>query len=445
MNLKKFAVRGLIVLAVAVALCMFFSGTIKTITTAKVKLTQGKSGRLEEKVELNGVLTFPEVERVRFALAEGQSLTITKVNARAGYTVKAGDVIVEARVADYANTMKQYQTDYDGALDQLLLLESKNANIRLRSSDERYTECYFALRDAKKATVAAKVEMDAMLKREHLTLPESGLPEGASEALIAVIEAWRAAEQTEVDAQSEMNAVERYMPDEATWSYISEKRELEAKMADAESKMLALGELSGSVQAICAPCDGYVAEIMVKEGDAYDGTTDLFTVTAEGAPPVLRADISQVDRSVSEGMAVTISSDSYGTVETQVVATGLDAEGKRYADVELTRDVISARGSVYAMTVEETPMSLVFRAKQATTLIASSAVHGTGDARYVYTVDTSYSSFGNSKMTVHKMTVTVLAEAGGLASVQEDLGYYSIAYMEDRPINDGDTVMLYID
>ena len=157
MNLKKFAVRGLIVLAVAVALCMFFSGTIKTITTAKVKLTQGKSGRLEEKVELNGVLTFPEVERVRFALAEGQSLTITKVNARAGYTVKAGDVIVEARVADYANTMKQYQTDYDGALDQLLLLESKNANIRLRSSDERYTECYFALRDAKKATVAAKV------------------------------------------------------------------------------------------------------------------------------------------------------------------------------------------------------------------------------------------------------------------------------------------------
>ena len=445
MNLKKFAVRGLIVLAVAVALCMFFSGTIKTITTAKVKLTQGKSGRLEEKVELNGVLTFPEVERVRFALAEGQSLTITKVNARAGYTVKAGDVIVEARVADYANNMKQYQTDYDGALDQLLLLESKNANLRLRSSDERYAECYFALRDAKKATVAAKVEMDAMLNREHLTLPESGLPEGASEALIAAIEAWRAAEQAERDAQSEMDAVERYMPDEATWSYISEKRELQSKMADAEAKMQALGELSGSVQAISAPCDGYVAEIMVKEGDAYDGTTDLFSVTAEGASPVLRADISQVDRSVSEGMAVTISSDRYGTVETQVVATGLDAEGKRYADVELTRDVISARGSVYAMTVEETPMSLVFRAKQATTLIASSAIHGTGDARYVYTVDTSYSSFGNSKMTVHKMTVTVLAEAGGLASVQEELGNYSIAYMEDRPINDGDTVMLYID
>lgn len=445
MNLKKFAVRGLIVLAVAVALCMFFSGTIKTITTAKVKLTQGKSGRLEEKIELNGVLTFPEVERVRFALDEGQSLTITKVNARAGYTVKAGDVIVEARVADYANNMKQYQSDYDDALDQLLLLESKNANLRLRSSDERYAESYFALRDAKKETVAARVAMEAVLNREHLTLPVAGYPEGASEELIAVIDEWHAAAAAEEKAQSDMDAVERYMPDEATWSYISEKRELQSKMAEAEAKMQALGELSGSVQAICAPCDGYVAELMVKEGDVYDGAGDLFSVTAEGASPVLRADISQVDRSVTEGMAVTITSDRYGTVETQVIATGLDAEGKRYADVELTKDVISARGSVYAMTVEETPMSLVFRAKQATTLIASSAVHGTGDARYVYTVDTSYSNFGNSKMTVHKMSVTVLAEAGGLTSVQEDLGYYSIAYMEDRPINDGDTVMLYID
>ena len=445
MNLKKFAVRGMIVLAVVVALCMFFSGTIKTITTAKVKLTQGRSGRLEEKIELSGAVTFPEVERVRFALEEGQSLTITKVNTRVGYTVKAGDVIVEARVADYANTMKQYQASYDDALDQLLLLESKNTGIRLRRNDERYAECYYALRDARKATVAAKVEVDALLNREHLMLPESGAPEEASEELIQAIELWRSAVDAEAAAQTAMDEVERYMPDEATWSYISEKRALQEKLAEAETKMQALGELNGSVQAICAPHDGYVAEVMVKEGDAYDGTTDLFAVTAEGAMPVLRADVSQVDRTVTEGMAVSISSDRYGTVETSVVATGLDAEGKRYVDAALNSDVISARGSVYSMTVEETPMSLVFCAKQSTTLLPSSAIHGTGNDRYVYTVDTSYSNMGNSKMTVRKTTVTVLAEAGGIASIQEELGYCDIAYMEDRPINDGDTVMLYID
>ena len=123
----------------------------------------------------------------------------------------------------------------------------------------------------------------------------------------------------------------------------------------------------------------------------------------------------------------------------------LDDEGKKYADVEITPDVRSARGSIYAMTLEETPMTLVFRAQQTSTLIPSSAVHGTGDDRYVFTVETSYSNFGGSRMTVRKTPVTVLGEAGGVASVQEDLGYYEIAYMEDRPINDGDAVMLYAD
>ena len=35
----------LIVLAVVVALCMFFSGTIKTITTAKIRVAQATTGR----------------------------------------------------------------------------------------------------------------------------------------------------------------------------------------------------------------------------------------------------------------------------------------------------------------------------------------------------------------------------------------------------------------
>ena len=45
--MKKFAVKGLIALAAAVALCMFFSGTIRTITTAKVKIVTAKTGKLE--------------------------------------------------------------------------------------------------------------------------------------------------------------------------------------------------------------------------------------------------------------------------------------------------------------------------------------------------------------------------------------------------------------
>ena len=63
----------------------------------------------------------------------------------------------------------------------------------------------------------------------------------------------------------------------------------------------------------------------------------------------------------------------------------------------------------------------------------------------MFTVETSYSNLGNSRMTVRKLPVTVAGEADGVASVREEIGYYDIAYMEDRPINDGDAVMLYIE
>lgn len=444
MNLKKFALRGLAVLAVFVALCMFFSGTIKTITTAKIKITRAKTGRLEEKTELSGKLAFPEVDHVRYALEAGQSLTISRVNTRPGYTVKEGDVIIEAAVSGYDGAMTQYQAAYDDALDQLLLLESKNANLRLRRSDEEYANAFFALRDARKAAAAAKMAMDSLLNRERLALPETGAPEGASDALIAAIAAWRDAVAAEASAQTAMDGASRYVPDDATWAYISDRKSLQEKMDDAEQKMAALSELNSSVAAICAPHDGYIAEVLVKEGDAYDGLADLFTLTKPDALPVLRADLSKVTRTVSEGAAVTLSTDR-GAMETKVLSTGIDEEGRKYADVALTGEIVSAMGSVYSMTMEETPLSLVNRAAQSTSLLTASAVHGTGDDRYIYTVDKVYSSFGNTKMTVHKMTVTVLAEAGGLVSIQEELGYYDVAYMEDRPISDGDTVMEYID
>ena len=59
MKLKNFALRGLIALAVAVALCMFFARTVQTITTPKVKLVTGSSGRYEEKMNFTAQVYFP--------------------------------------------------------------------------------------------------------------------------------------------------------------------------------------------------------------------------------------------------------------------------------------------------------------------------------------------------------------------------------------------------
>lgn len=89
--MKKFAIKGLVTLAAVVALSMFFSGTIKTISTAKVKLVTAKQGKLEEEIKLSGQLTFPEKEDVKLELSSDQSVTIKRVRVAKGRRISAGD------------------------------------------------------------------------------------------------------------------------------------------------------------------------------------------------------------------------------------------------------------------------------------------------------------------------------------------------------------------
>ena len=123
MNMKKFALKGILILAVVVALCMFFSGTIKTLTTAKVKLVTPRSGKLEEKISLSGVLTFPETQELFMETNGSNAVTITNVNTRAGYTMKQGDVLLEAEISGYDSTMAGYENSYNTAMMSLMELE----------------------------------------------------------------------------------------------------------------------------------------------------------------------------------------------------------------------------------------------------------------------------------------------------------------------------------
>ena len=444
MNLKKFAVRGIIFLAVFVALCMFFSGTVRTITTPKVRLAQPKRGKLEERIELAFKPAFPDVEKVSLPLDDDLSLTIVKVNTREGYTVEAGDVVIEAKVSNYDQQYKKLQEDYDAAAEQLLSLEKKNQGIRISPRDQAYAGAYFALRDARRSAVSAELDMDAQLAREKLERAEKGYPEGASDALTEKIDAWRAAVKELEKAQAAMDSASRYTVDETVWTYITESHDQQKKLEEAEQGLRRLVSLNDQAKTITAPHDGYIAELAVKEGDAYDGSGTLYAITAEDAMPVLRADISEVSRTVTEGMTVTLNPDSVDAIDTEVVSVGTDSEGKKYADAALSKQLIRARGSVYAMTQEDTAMTLVYRAREATTLLPTSAVGGSGDDRYVYIAEQSTAAFGGSALRIHKMSVKVLGESGGTTSVQEDLSYYTVAYGEDRAIQDGDAVMEYL-
>jgi len=442
MNLKKFAVRGIVFLAVFVALCMFFSGTVRTITTPKVRLFTPKKGKLEERIKLSCKPAFPNVEPVRFDLSDGITLNIVKVNSRAGYTVKAGEVIVEARVADYESKYKQYQSDYDAAAAQLLSIENKNRKTRITQRDQAYTDAYYGVQSARHDLVDKEIEMDSLLSREKLERTDSGYPEGASDALRKAIDAWRSAREALDKAQADMDDVSRYNIDETVWTYITERREQQEKLEEAEKGLRTLVAINDGAKAIVAPHDGYLAELKVGAGDSYDGGQELFTITPENVMPVLRADLSNVERTVTEGMNVSMENNT--GISSKVVGIGTDTENKKYADIEMTREIMNAVGSVYSIMENGTNMVLVYNARESTTLLDTNVVRGSSPEYFVYVAKRNEGAFAGDTYKIEEKKVKVLAMTAEKVSVQDDLSAYVIAYGEDRTIGNGDTVMEYV-
>ncbi len=442
MNLKKFAIRGIVILAVFVALCMFFSGTVRTITTPKVRLFVPKKGKLEERIKLTCKPAFPNTEPVSFGLSDGITLNIVKINSRAGYTVKAGEVIVEAKVADFDTKYKQYQSDYDSAAAQLLSIETKNRKTRITQRDQAYADAYYSVQSARHDMVDKEIEMDTLLSREKLERTETGYPEGASDALKQAIDAWRSAREVLDKAQAEMDSASRYNIDENVWSYITERREQQEKLEEAEKGLRTLVALNDSAKAIVAPHDGYLAEMKVNVGDSYDGTQELFTVTPEDVLPTLRADLSNVERTVTQGMSVSMENNA--GVNSKVVGIGTDTENKKYADIEMTREIINAVGSVYSIMENGTNMVLVYNARETTTLLDTNVVRGSSPEYFVFVAKRNEGAFAGDTYKLEERKVKVLAMTAEKVSVQDDLSAYVLAYGEDRTISNGDTVMEYV-
>lgn len=444
MKLKKIAMRGLIVVAVLVALCMFFSGTIENITTPKVKLAKASRGKLVEKLELDATLAYPETEEQRLSLPAGQTLTITRVNVRAGYPVKAGDVVAEATVTGYEAAAKQAQDEYDAALDALMEIERKSEDMTLRRSEQNYADSYAALREAARTAARKKTDMEVLLRAEKLSYAQEGYPSGASDEAKAAIDAYRAAQEKQDAAQTEFNRAARYGVADDVWTYITTRQSAQEKLDDCAEKQVELEELNRSAASICAPHDGVISEINLKAGDPYDGSAALYCITAEGSAPALRADVSDVKKTVEEGMSVSLSGEDEG-VEGKITGMGYTETGARYADVAVTDDMIRASGSLYSLAMNPSKIVLTFKSRDSSCLLPASAVRGSGKERYVYTVEERTTTFGKRKLLLTKMEVHVIAEADGVASIEEDLSYYSIAYMEDRALREGSYVMEYVE
>ena len=442
--MKKMAIKGLVALAAVVALCMFFSGTIKTISTAKVKLVTAKQGKLEEEIKLSGSLTFTKTEDVKLALASDQSVTIKRVRVAKGRKVAAGDVLFEAEVSGYDKEMESLRSDYETAQKELMELERKNGDVRLKRTEEIWVEAYDALAQSKDDLMDAQTRLEVAAKLAGVTLTGGRLPtDEQDETLLEAQKAVDAAQTAQDEAQKKFNSANRLGISENVISYITQSRTLNEKLAATQEKITALDVLAQQARQVTAPHDGYIVEINVKAGDSYDGKTAAVVISAEDGDAVLRADTSKIDKKIDKGTQVTVKRDSDKTLSKKVTDSGVDEEGKRYIDVKLTDKDISNLGGGAALLSAEVEMTASYRATSSTTLLPASAVRGSGNSRYVYIVNEESNALGQRVLKVKKQDVKVLSEVGSTVSIQDDLSRQRVAYMEDRTISDGSEVMVY--
>ncbi|MGI6238851.1 MAG: hypothetical protein ACOYI5_04405 [Christensenellales bacterium] len=442
MNAKKYAIRGLIALAAIVALCMFFAGTIRTIATAKVRILAPRQGRLTQAVELKAALHFPVKNEVFLEGAADAQVNITAVKVEVGYEVAAEDVIFEAEIADYDKAMAQLRQNYEDADKALQALIDRD--VKLRRTEEAWAQAHEVLAAAKDAHLGASLAHKARLAIEGLTLDESGaLPEGASEALIELHAQLTAAEAALANAQDAMRQAERYTISEEVRTYITDTIKYRRALDEAEAEMLELTVLRAQLKSVTAAEDGYITALGVKVGESFNPANAAYVICPKDEEIVLRADTTEVELNITKGMDAYLVDRNGYTIETEVVRVGVTLAGGKYADVELTRGAIKDMGGLYALATGDVEVKIEYRAKASTTLLPAAAVRGAGDDRYVYTLRREQSSLGTVKTITVKTPVTVLAESGGTVSVEENLSYEQVAYMEDRSISEGDSVMEY--
>ena len=106
MSKKSKVLKAFLILAAAIAVCMYFSRTIQTITTPKVKLVTADMGRIEQKVSVALSPYFPVKTEITLTKARDYPITVDKVYVKTGLYVEKGDTILTAVINDYDKNEK---------------------------------------------------------------------------------------------------------------------------------------------------------------------------------------------------------------------------------------------------------------------------------------------------------------------------------------------------
>ena len=452
MNKKKYALKGMLALFVVIALCMFFSRTVQTITTPKIQRISAAKGKLEQKISLSGEIYFPVTEEIKIDNAKKLSVKVEKLMVRPGYFVKAGDPIFTAYAPDYETKYEELQKKYDEKVTEYA--EHIASNLRAKQSSAQ-NDLYTDMVEKVDLYFAARYDLIAAAAQEGYLLPEDetlwGEIADGSEQLNALSAALKTANETKGAAVKALTAVYNGTSKvdrigDSTFEYIKKKENLEKDINQYSQELIDFAALQQSLITITAPHDGYITAIDLKVGDSYDGSTTAYVMTPADGVPVLRVDVTNVDKTLREKLKVVL---TQSDTETEIASLETAADGKKYALISLGSKVLkSAGGLAHLLGEEGIPLTITYKAQKSTTLLPASAVRSDGSGSYyIYIVQQNYGGglLGSGGYTLQKTAVTVIESSDQIVALEEDLSYREIADREDRALTDGQAVMDYVD
>ena len=450
--MKKLAIRAGVILAIVVACSMFFSQTILTITTPKVKFAQVSYKRFEEKITLDGVLYFPKTDKITVEAARKSPVVVDKMYVRVGDRVNTGDTICTTKLSSgYEQALETANQALQQARDAYI--QNETANIKL--IDTADTDTFAAKRALDEAMAAMTTAQSALLSeaaKQGIVLPED-VTRWAGEIQKAGNEALTLLMEDTMDAQALYDrAMTAFLDIYSTsktkkevFDFLVRRAELQRAIDRAQADLVELVAGTEALSTLRAAHEGVILVLNLQEGQAYDGNSVAYELSTVGDEPVLRCDVSRIDRELTEGMRVDIKTE-YDSLRTQV--TGIQREGidTKYLHVALTQDIIDRMGGLRTMLDRSTSLSLTYRAKDTNVILPSGVVRNEGEGKdYVWLPEYRANGIFGSSMVARKTSVTVLFRGDKEVAIQEDLRYgYAPVYQEDRPIEEGKRIMEYV-
>lgn len=438
---RTIAIKGMLILLCVIFVCIFFSGTIKTIVTPKVQFITVKNGRLTHHYQYTGSIVYPGAED--FYHSVSQSVIITDVHVHPGDTVNAGDVLFSMQYLNATETENQLVNAYHHALLQRMDFEQEYTGYQPDPRALEYRNAHSVLQRATIKEGEASLLVSRILP-EGVVVPEQGYPQGVTASTQQAIDAWREAAAEKATAKAAFDALaSSYTLSETDQQYYIRDQETSEAINATGSALNAFFLEQEKLKAVCAPRECTIATVHVRTGSTYDGGTSLCMLMDTDSVPVIEIVTENMERVMSHGMVVDIIT-PWGDFHSEVIESGLTATGSPYAYIAIP-DTLADKGISAALPGETgVTINVAMQSENTYSLVPVSAIHGSGSNRYVYVVEESKTALGGSELHVSRLNITVVDEADGFVAVEEKLTRVQLAYLEDRPLSDGCAVMGYV-